>query len=72
MLVHNYELSKIKSDESISDMFTRFMNIINSFNAFGRKYNNSDLARKILRSLPKLCEAKVTAIHEVRDLRKLL
>jgi hypothetical protein len=29
MLVHEYELFKMKNDESISEMFTRLTNIIN-------------------------------------------
>ncbi|KAB1223953.1 hypothetical protein CJ030_MR2G026934 [Morella rubra] len=32
MLVHSYELFKMRSDESISSMFTRFTDIINGLN----------------------------------------
>ena len=71
MFVHNYELFKMTPEESISDMYTRFTNIINALNALGKSYTNSDLVRKILRSLPKSWEAKVTAIQEAKDLTKL-
>ena len=53
MLVHSYELFKINSDESISSMFTRFTEIVNSLKSLGKTYTNSELVRKILRCLPK-------------------
>ena len=62
MLVHSYELFKMKSEENIGDMLTRFTNIVNDLNALGKVYTNSDLVRKVLRSLPKTWEAKVTTI----------
>ena len=53
ILVHNYELFKIKSDESITEMFTRFTDIINGLKSLGKVYPNNAHVRKILRSLPK-------------------
>ena len=70
MLVHNYELFKMTPEESITVIYTRFTTIINALNALGKSYTNSDLVRKILRSLPKSWEAKVTAIQEAKDLTK--
>ena len=52
MLVHNYELFNMTPEESITVMYTRFTTIINALNALGKSYTNSDLVRKILRSLP--------------------
>ena len=51
-------------DESISSIFTRFTEIVNSMKSQGKTYTNSELVRKILRCLPKNWEAKVTAIIE--------
>jgi hypothetical protein len=70
-LVHEYELFCMKSEESISDMFTRFTNIINSLKALGKCCTNVENVRKILRSLPKHWDAKVTAIEEAKDLTKI-
>ena len=53
MLVHSYELFKMNSDESISSMFTRFTETVNSLKSLGKIYTNSELVRKILRCLPK-------------------
>ena len=71
MLVHNYELFKIKSEESITQMFTHFTDIINSLKILGKYYSNSDLMRKVLRSLPRSWKVKVTAIQEAKDLNTL-
>lgn len=71
MLVHDYELFKMKPHESIKDMFTRFTDIINGLKALGKTYANTEQVRKILRCLPKSWEAKVTAIQESKDLRVL-
>ena len=71
MLVHKYELFKIEHDKSITAMFTRFTDIINGLKSLGKSYTNSELVRKILRSLPRTWEAKVTAIQEAKDLNTL-
>ncbi|GAV69407.1 UBN2 domain-containing protein [Cephalotus follicularis] len=57
--------------ESIYYMFDRFTNIINSLNSLGKSFSNNELVRKILRSLPKYWQDKVTAIEEAKDLTKL-
>ena len=62
MLVHSYKLFKMDINETITDMFTRFIGIINELNALGRTYANSDLVRKLLRCLPKSWETKITII----------
>ncbi len=72
MLVHKYELFKMESNETISCMFTRFTNIVNGLKSLGKSYTTSDLVRKILRSLPRSWEAKVTAIQEAKDSNKLM
>ena len=54
MLVHKYEFFKMEHDESITEIFTHFTDIINGLKNFGKSYSNSDLVRKILRSLPKI------------------
>jgi len=61
----------MKSEESISKMFTRFTNIINSLKSLGKCYTNVENVRKILRYLPKHWDAKVTTIEEAKDLTKM-
>ncbi len=61
----------MESTEFITEMFTRFTEIINGLKSLEKSYTNSDLVRKILRSLPRVWEAKVTAIQEAKDLNTL-
>ena len=51
--MHKYELFKMKVNESISEIFTRFTDIINGLKSWRRSYTNSELIHKIIRSLPK-------------------
>ena len=71
LLMHNYELFKMEPTETISEMFTRFTDIINGLKSLGRTYTNSDLVQKILRCLPDKWDAKATAIQEAKDLNTL-
>ena len=52
-------------------MFSRFMVIVNKLEALGNTYSKVEKVMKILRSLPKKWETKVTTIQEVKDLTKL-
>ncbi|KAF5462365.1 hypothetical protein F2P56_018382 [Juglans regia] len=61
----------MNDDESLSSMYTRFSNVINKLIALGKVYSNVEIVRKILNSLLKRWESKVTAILEARDLKKL-
>ena len=71
MLVQKYEMFHMKQNESIISIFTRFTYITNCLKNLGRIYSNSDYVKKILRSLPRAWEAKVTAIQETKDLSTL-
>ncbi|GAB2272741.1 hypothetical protein Dimus_038991 [Dionaea muscipula] len=68
MLSQDYELFVMKKEESISEMFTRFTNIINGLSALDKTLTNKEKVLKILRSLPSEWEAKCTAIMESKDL----
>ncbi|WJZ99484.1 hypothetical protein VitviT2T_017926 [Vitis vinifera] len=57
--------------ESIVEMFSRFLVIVNGLEALGKTYTEVEKVMKILRSLPKKWETKVTAIQEAKDLNKL-
>ena len=63
MLVYKYELFKIEHDESIIEMFTHFTDIINDLKSLGKFYSNSDLVRKILRSLSDRKSTRLNSSH---------
>ena len=62
MLVHKCKLFKMEPNKTITKMFTYFIDIINGLKSLDKFCTDSDLIRKILRSLPRAWEAKVTAI----------
>ncbi|MQM21098.1 hypothetical protein Taro_054132 [Colocasia esculenta] len=58
ILVSEYEMFRMKSDETTSEMFARFMLLVNGLKGLGKDYSNSDLVRKVLRSLPSAWHTK--------------
>ena len=72
ILMHQYEMFKMKKDENINEMFTRFTLITNSLNSLGKTFTNAEKVQKVLRCLPRSkWGPKVTAIEEAQDLRVL-
>jgi len=50
-LTHEYELFRMKTNESIQDMQKRFTHIVNHLASLGRIFPNEDLINKVLRCL---------------------
>ncbi|XP_070007683.1 uncharacterized protein [Nicotiana sylvestris] len=71
MLTTEHELFRMKDDESIQGMHTRFTSIINKLQSLGEFILRNKLVRKILSILPSSWESKVNAITEAKDLQKL-
>ena len=72
ILVQQYDMFKMHSNETIAQMFARFNTITNGLYALDKSYTSTELINKIMRSLSKAYQNKVVAIQEVRDLSKLL
>ena len=71
ILVQQYEMFKMYSNEIITQMFIRFNTITNDLYALGKSYTSTELVNKYLRSiLLKAYQSKVRAIREARDLFK--
>jgi len=71
MLVHQYELFKMNDDESIEEMYSRFLTLVSRLQMLKKSYVTSDHVRNILRSLPARWRPKVTTIEEAKDLNTL-
>ncbi|XP_075098044.1 uncharacterized protein LOC142175359 [Nicotiana tabacum] len=71
MLTTRYELFKMKDDESIQDMHTRFTSIINELHSLGEIIPRNKLVRKVLSVLYSSWESKVDAINEAKGLQTL-
>lgn len=62
----------MKPEEDIKTMSDQFTIIINGLKSYGKTYPNEEVLRKMLRSLPKSWEAKMTAIEETKNLETLI
>ncbi|XP_070022818.1 uncharacterized protein [Nicotiana sylvestris] len=70
MLTTEYEHFRMKDNESIQDMQTRFTSIINELHSLGETSPRNKLVRKILSILSSSWESKVNAITEAKDLQE--
>ncbi|XP_019262408.1 PREDICTED: uncharacterized protein LOC109240231 [Nicotiana attenuata] len=71
VLTTEFELFRMKDDESIQDMHIRFTSIINEVHSLGEIIPRNELVRKILSVLPSSLESKVNGITEAKDLQEL-
>nr|XP_016498126.1 PREDICTED: uncharacterized protein LOC107816892 [Nicotiana tabacum] len=71
MLTTAFELFRMKDDESMHDMHTRFTSIINELHSLGEIIPRNKLVRKVLSVLPSSWESKVNAITKAKDLQTL-
>jgi hypothetical protein len=71
LLIQQYDLFKMKEDENIESMYSRFKVFVAGLQVLKRSYTTSDHVKKILRSLPSRWRPKVTAIQEAKDLDTL-
>ncbi|MCI32065.1 aspartyl-tRNA synthetase, partial [Trifolium medium] len=71
LLIQQYELFKMKEDEDIETMFSRFQTLVSGLKVLKKSYTTYDHVGKILRSLPQQWRPKVTSIEEAKDLKKL-
>ncbi|MQM10138.1 hypothetical protein Taro_043024, partial [Colocasia esculenta] len=71
ILFHEYDMFKMSSVETISDMFVRLSKIINRLKALGKNYTDTEIVCKILRSLPPAWHTKATVIEDSKNLSNL-
>ena len=72
IVMHQYEMFKMKKDEKIHEMFTYLTLITNSLNSLDKTFSNIAKVSKFFRFLPKSkWGPKITAIEKAQDLRVL-
>src|SRR4051812_31849231 len=71
LLTTKFENLRMRDDESIKDFHMNLLDIANTSGALGEKMSDEKLVRKILRSLPKRFDMKVTAIEEAQDISSM-
>ena len=70
-LSQEYELFRMQPGESILDLQKRFSHLTNHLMALGKTFTNDELNLKVLRSLTRAWQPKVTAISEKKSLSKM-
>ncbi|CAJ2667397.1 unnamed protein product [Trifolium pratense] len=68
LLTTKFENLRMNDDETIQDFHMTILDYDNQFDALGEKIPEEKLVRKMLRSLPKKFDMKVTAIEEAKDI----
>ena len=71
MLKNQFHNFRMRLDETINDMYSRFQDIYHSLLALGEKYSDFDTVSKILYSLTEEWKRKVLAIEEANDISKI-
>ena len=71
MLTTRFEEVKMSDDESFDSSYGRLNEKVIAKLNLGEKIEDAKVVRKILRSLPKIFRAKVTAIEESKDLDEI-
>ena len=71
ILTNQFQLFKMNPNEFISDMYSRFQDIVHSLISLGKNFSKEDQVRKILNSLTPEWDQKTLAIEEVNDISSL-
>ncbi|KAA0040864.1 gag-pol polyprotein [Cucumis melo var. makuwa] len=71
LITSRFEALKMTKDESVSEYNERVLEIANDSLLLGEKISESKIVCKVLRSLPKKFDMKVTAIEEAQDITTL-
>jgi len=71
MLTTKFENLRMKEDETVHDFHMTVLDYANTFDSLGEKFPEEKMVRKMLRSLPKKFDMKVTCIEEFRELSEI-
>ena len=68
ILTSEFEKFRLKDKETLSEMYTRFSQLINKMRALGKKFDVEDLNNKLLNVVQWKYRAEVASIKEAKDL----
>ncbi|CAJ2671533.1 unnamed protein product [Trifolium pratense] len=71
ILTTQFENLRMKEEETIQDFHMTILDYDNQFDALGEKIPEEKLVRKMLRSLPKKFDMKVTAMEEAKNISEM-
>ncbi|KAK2999605.1 hypothetical protein RJ639_023298 [Escallonia herrerae] len=70
-LRRDLENMKMKESETLTEFFTRFVDLVNQMKTHGEEISDRRMVEKILICLPERFDPKVAVIEETRDIEKL-
>ena len=70
-LTISFEEIKMEKDESFNEFYAKLKDIVNSAFNLGKTIPKPKIVRNVLRSLPERFHAKITAIEESKDIKKI-
>jgi len=70
-LKRDFEMLKMKEHESVKEYTSKLSHLVNQMRLYGEVVDNNKVVEKMLISLPDKFEAKIAAIEESCDLKKL-
>ncbi|KAK1394100.1 hypothetical protein POM88_013156 [Heracleum sosnowskyi] len=68
LLIQEYEQFDAKPDESLTDLYDRFMTLLNSLSLVDKEYETEDSNTKFLRALPEEWDTQTSIIRHQYDL----
>ncbi|PNX99503.1 gag-protease polyprotein, partial [Trifolium pratense] len=71
ILTTQFENLRMKEEETIQEFHMTILDYDNQFDSLGEKIPEEKLVRKMLRSLPKRFDMKVTAMEEAKDISQM-
>ncbi|XP_074351928.1 uncharacterized protein LOC141691082 [Apium graveolens] len=71
VLVQEYEQFDVKADELITDIYDRFLTLVNDLSLVGKEYEREDLNTKFLIALPANWDTHASIIRHQYDLNSL-
>ncbi|XP_074374242.1 uncharacterized protein LOC141714633 [Apium graveolens] len=71
VLVEEYEQFDAKADESITDIYDRFLTLLNDLSLVGKEYDREDSNTQFLRALPEEWDTQASIIRHQNDLNLL-
>jgi len=71
-LKREFELMKMKDNESVKDYSCMLMDVVNQIRLLGKTFEDHKVVEKIMMSVPQKFEAKISAIEESYDLQNLI
>ena len=71
LLIQEYEYFEAKSEETLTETYDRFTKLLTDMAMHDKYYDNEDINKNFIRSLPKMYNEKTTSIREANDIDEI-